>query len=72
MRWGEQTQQMYPIKLCRTVISVPPTGVTTRPAVVDEIVGHEGMQQFKQGRRASRRKIGIHAAEPIAGKLTRQ
>jgi len=31
-----------------------------RPAFVDEIVGHARVQEFKQGRRAGRRKIGIH------------
>jgi hypothetical protein len=41
MHWGEQTQQMDPIKLCRTVISPPPTGVAGRPTLGDKIVGHE-------------------------------
>jgi hypothetical protein len=61
MHWGEQTQQMDPIKLGRTVISPPPTGVAVRPALVDKIVGHERVEQFKQGGRAGRWKIGIHA-----------
>jgi hypothetical protein len=61
MHRGEQTQQMNPIKLCRTVISPPPAGVAARPTLVDEIVGHERVEQFKQGCRARRGKIGIHA-----------
>jgi len=60
MHRGQQTQQMNPIKLGRTVIPASPTGVTLRPALVDEIVGHERAQQFKQGRCARRRKVGIH------------
>jgi hypothetical protein len=60
MHRRQQTQQMDPIKLCRTVISPPPTGVAMRPAFVDEIVGHERVEEFKQGRRAGRRKVRIH------------
>jgi hypothetical protein len=56
----QQTQQMDPIKLGRTVISPSPTRVALRPAFVDEIVGHERTQKFKQSRRAGRRKVGIH------------
>jgi len=51
---------MNPIQLGRTVIPPPPTGVALRPAFIDEIVGHERIQKLKQGRRAGRRKVGIH------------
>jgi len=61
MHRGQQTQQMNPIKLGRTVISPSPTGLTLRPAFVDEIVGDERTQKFKQGGRAGRWKVGIHA-----------
>jgi hypothetical protein len=60
MHRRQQAQQMEPIKLGRTVILSPPTGVALRPAIVDEIVGHERAQQCQQGRRAGRRKVGIH------------
>jgi hypothetical protein len=60
MHGSEQTQQMDPIKLGRTVISPPPAGVAARPTLVDEIVGHERVEQFQQGGRAGRGKIGIH------------
>jgi hypothetical protein len=62
MHRRQQRQQMDPIKLCRTVISPPSTGRAMRPAVVDEIVGDEGVQKVKQGRRAGRGKIGIHCS----------
>jgi len=62
MHRRQQAQQMKPIKLCRTVISPAPTRVARRPAFVDEIVGHERVQQFKQGRCAGGRKVGIHVA----------
>ena len=62
MHRRQQTQQMDPVKLGRTVIPPPPTGVALRPAFVDEIVGGERVQQFQQGRRAGRRKVGIHSA----------
>jgi hypothetical protein len=51
---------MDPIKLGRAVLSPPPTGGAVRPTFIDEIVGHERIQQFKQGRRAGHRKVGIH------------
>jgi hypothetical protein len=51
---------MEPLKVGRTVLSPPPAGVTVRPTVIAEIGGHERVQQFKQGRRAGRRKVGIH------------
>jgi hypothetical protein len=53
---------MDPIKLCRTVIPPPPAGMAMRPAFVDEIVGYERVQKFKQGRRAGRRKVRIHGS----------
>jgi hypothetical protein len=61
MHRREQTQQMNPIKLRRTVSPPPPTGLTQGPALVDKLVGHQWAQQFKQRRRASHRKIEIHA-----------
>jgi hypothetical protein len=60
MHRREQAQQMDPIKLCRTVIPPPPAGVAMRPAFVDEIIGHEWVEKFKQGRRAGRWKVRIH------------
>jgi hypothetical protein len=60
MHRRQQTQQMDPIKLGRTVLSPPPPGVAVRPTFIDEIVGHERVEQFKQGGRAGRRKVGIH------------
>jgi hypothetical protein len=62
MHRREQGQQMNPIKLCRTVISPPSTGRAMRPAVVDEIVGDEGVKKVKQGRGAGRGKVGIHSS----------
>jgi len=62
MHRGQQAQQMNPIKLCRAVISVPPTGASARPAFVEEVVGHKPIQEFEQRHRAGRRKVGIHAA----------
>jgi len=55
MHWREQTQQMHSVKLCRAVIPPPTTGGTSRPAFVDEIIGDEWIQEFKQGARAGRR-----------------
>jgi len=61
MHRRQQAQQMDPIKLCRTVIPPPPTGMALRPAVIDEIVRHQWVEKFKQGRRAGRRKVRIHS-----------
>ena len=60
MHGGQQTQQLDPIKLGCTVIFPSPTRVALRPAFINEIVGHERAQQFKQSRRAGRWKVGIH------------
>ena len=62
MHRRQQTQQMDPIKLGRTVFSPPPTGVALRPAFIDEIVRDERVEKFKQGRRAGGRKVGIHVS----------
>ena len=72
MHRRKQTQQMHPIKLCRAVIPPLAAGRTGRPAGVDEIVWNKRIHQFKQGDRAGRRKVGIHARQPIAGNPTRQ
>jgi hypothetical protein len=60
MHWRQQAQQMNPIKLGGAVISPAPARGARGPAFVDEIVGHERVQKFEQGRRAGRRKVGIH------------
>jgi hypothetical protein len=60
MHRRQQAQQMEPIQLGRTVLPPPPARVARRPALVDEIVGHKRMQEFKQGRRTGGRKVGIH------------
>jgi hypothetical protein len=53
---GEQTQQMHPVELRGGVFPTPPTSRTDRPAVIDEIVGHEWREQFQQFGRAGRGK----------------
>ena len=60
MHRREQTQQMDPIKLGRAEIAPPPARVVLWPCLVDEIVGHQRAQKFKQSRRAGCRKVGIH------------
>ena len=72
MHWREQTQQVHPVKLCRAVIPPPTTGGTSGPAFNDEIVGDKRIQEFKQGDRAGRRKVRIHALKPTFGNLTCQ
>jgi hypothetical protein len=72
MHWREQTQQVHPVKLCRAVIPPPTTGGTSWPAFNDEFVGNKRIQQFKQGDRAGRRKVRIHALKPTFGNLTCQ
>ena len=72
MHRREQTQQVHPVKLCRAVIPPPTTGGTSGPAFNDEIVGNEWIQEFKQGDRAGRRKVGVHALKPNFGNLTCQ
>lgn len=54
------------------VFTTPPASGTVRPAFVDEIVGHERIQEFEQRRRAGGRKVGIHGNQTIPGNLTRQ
>jgi len=68
----EQTQQVNAIELGAGVFAMPPAGGTVRPAFVDEIVGHERIQEFKQRRRAGGRKVGIHGSQTTPGNLTRQ
>lgn len=72
MHRRKQTQQMDPVKLGGTALPPPSSRGARRPAFVDEIIGHERAQQFKQGHRAGRRKIGVHARQPILGNLTGQ
>ena len=72
MHWREQTQQMHPVKLCRAVIPSPTTGGMSGPAFNDEFVGDKRIQQFKQGDRAGRRKVRVHALKPTFGNLTCQ
>jgi hypothetical protein len=60
MHRRQQAQQMEPIQLGRTVLPPPPARVARRPALADEIVGHKRIEEFKQGRRAGGRKVGIH------------
>ena len=51
---------------------MPPAGGAVRPAFVDEIVGHERIQEFEQRHRAGGRKVGIHGSQTTPGNLTRQ
>lgn len=72
MDWREQAQQVNAIKLRGGVFTMPPAGGAVRPAFVDEIVGHERIQEFEQRHRAGGRKVGIHASQTTPGNLTRQ
>ncbi len=56
MHRRQQAQQMDPIKLCGTVIAPSSTGMTGGPGIIDEVVGHERAEQFKQRRSAGRGK----------------
>ena len=47
MHWGEQIQQVHPVKLCRAVIPPPTTGGTSWPAFIDEIIGDKRIQELK-------------------------
>ena len=72
MHRREQAQQVNAKELGHGVFVMSSARATLRPAFVDEIVGNEQIQEFEQGHRAGRRKIGIHAPKPTAGNLTRQ
>ena len=72
MHRRKQAQQMDAKELSGRVLAVPTAGATVRPTLIDKIVGDERCQQFEQGDRAGRRKVGVHEPEPIAAILTRQ
>ena len=63
---------MHPIALSGRVLRVPPARVAVWPGGVDEIVGHEGDQEVRQGRRAGGREVRIHGVQTAGGTLTRQ
>ena len=68
----EQAQQMGAKELSGGVLAMSATGATLGPGFVDEVVGHERIQEFEQRCRASGRKIGIHGRQTTLESLTRQ
>jgi hypothetical protein len=72
MHRREQTQQVNAKELGGGVFAMPPAGGAVRPAFVDEIIGHERIQEFEQRHRAGGRKVGIHGSQTTPGNLTRQ
>lgn len=68
----EQGQQVNAIQLGGGVFAMPSAGGVVGPAVIDEIVGDERGEEFKQCRRARGREIGIHGHQATLGNLTRQ
>jgi hypothetical protein len=72
MHRREQTQQVNAKELGGGVFAMPPAGGAVRPAFVDEIVGHERIQEFEQRHRAGGRKVGIHGSQTTPETLTRQ
>ncbi len=72
MHRREQTQQVNAKEFGGSVLAMPPAGGTVRPAFVDEIIGHEWIQEFEQRHRAGGRKVGIHGSQTTLGNLTRQ
>lgn len=64
MNRREQTQQMHPIKLRRSVLATSPAGGRCGPAVIDKIVGNKRSQQLEKFSGAGRRKVRVHAYQP--------
>jgi len=63
--WRKQTQQMHTKKLGRSMHSMPSTRGSMRPPAIDEIVRHEGIQDFEQRGRPGRRQVGVHASRLV-------
>ena len=72
MHRREQTQQVNAKELGGSVRVVPTAGAAVRPDLIDEIVGDQRIQEFKQRHGAGGRKVGIHARQPAPGNLPRQ
>jgi hypothetical protein len=64
MNRREQTQQMHPIELSRSVLATSPARGRCGPAAIDKIVGNERSQQFEKFGGAGRRKVRVHACQP--------
>jgi hypothetical protein len=71
MNWREKAQQVNAKELGSRVFTMPPAGVAVGPAFVNKIVWDQRTHKFKQGSRANRRKIGIHANQTTGENLTR-
>ena len=72
MHGREQAQQMGAKELGGGVLAMPATSAALGPGFVDEVVGHERIQEFEQRDRARGRKVGIHGRQTTLGSLTRQ
>lgn len=55
MNRREQTQQMHPVELSRSVLATSPAGGRGGPSAIDKIVGNERCQQFEKFGGARRR-----------------
>lgn len=72
MHWREQAQQMGAKELGGGVLAMPSASATLGPGFVDEVVGHERIQEFEQRCRTSGREVGIHGRQTTPRSLTRQ
>ena len=60
MHWRKQTQQMHAVELGGRVGAMPAASATTRPALVDEVVGDERIEQFEQGGGTGGWQVKVH------------